>query len=233
MQKILGGKTPAQAAERYISGSKLADVAVRRKLAEGGQAAVEASPDAMVQLARMVDGPARAVRKRFEDEVEGVERKNGSLLARALFATRGTAVYPEATFTLRLSFGAVNGYSEDGRPWRWYTTFHGLYEREAGIPPYQLPRRWLEKKAALELDTPFNFVSTADIIGGNSGSPVVNRQGQLVGIIFDSNLPALPNRFLYTDVVGRSVAVHAAGILEALKKVYGAETVLKELEWTQ
>ncbi len=229
VKQILAGDTPQQAAARYVAGSKLADVAERRKLAEGGAAAVEASNDTMIQLARLVDPAARALRKRFEDEVEAAERRNGSLLAKLLFSLRGTTQYPEATFTLRLSFGAVKGYVDAGRPRRWYTTFLGLYELEAGAPPYRLPKRWLNRPATLKLDTPYNFVNTADIIGGNSGSPVVNRNGELVGIIFDGNIQQLPNRFLYTDQVARSVAVHAAGIVEALRKVYGAQALVREL----
>lgn len=231
IESILQGRTPAEAAQAYVDGSKLASVDYRRKLAEGGQAALDASADSMIALARLVDARARELRKRAEDEVEAVERKNGSLLAQALFDLYGTSVYPEATFTPRLSFGAVKGYVDEGRPRRWYTTFHGLYEREAGIPPYNLPSRWLEKKAALDLDTPVNFVSTTDIIGGNSGSPIVNRKGELVGIVFDGNIQMLPNRFLYRDDVPRTVSVHAAAIVEALTKVYGAEAVLRELEF--
>ncbi len=229
VKQILAGDTPQQAAARYVAGSKLGDVAERRKLAEGGAGAVETSNDAMIQLARLVDPAARAARKRFEDEVDAVERRNGSLLAKLLFALRGTTQYPEATFTLRLSFGAVKGYSDAGRPRRWYTTFQGLYELEAGAPPYRLPKRWMDRKGLLKLDTPYNSVNTADIIGGNSGSPVVNRNGELVGIIFDGNIQQLPNRFLYTDNVARSVAVHAAGIVEALQKIYGAQGLVREL----
>lgn len=229
VKQILAGESAEQAAQRHIAGSKLAEVAVRRKLAEGGPAAVEASDDAMIRLAGMVDSYARTARKRFEDEVEGVERKNGSLLARAFFATRGTTTYPDATFTPRLSFGALKGYIEDGRPIRWYTTFHGLYERACDIAPYKLDRRWIAKKAALNMDVPFNFVSTNDIIGGNSGSPIVNRNGELVGIIFDGNIQQLPNDYLYTDEVARSISVHAAGILEALEKIYGAKGLVNEL----
>jgi hypothetical protein len=229
VKQILDGQSPAEAAARYVSGSKLADVAERRKLADSGAAAVEGSNDAMVQLARLVDPAARAVRKRFEDEVEAVERKNGSQLTKLLFALRGTTQYPEATFTLRLSYGEVKGYVDEGRPRRWFTTLKGLYELEAGQPPYRLPQRWLDRKARLNLDTPYNFVNTADIIGGNSGSPVVNRAGELVGIVFDGNIQQLPNRFLYTDQQARTVAVHAAGILEALRKIYGAQALLREL----
>ncbi len=229
VKQLLAGRTPAEAAEAYLQGSKLQSPAERKRLFEGGQKAIDASTDPMIVLARMVDPRARELRKRYEDEVQAVERSSGTLLARALFALRGTAVYPEATFTLRLSFGAVKGYVDDGRPRRWYTTFHGLYENSVGIPPYMLPQRWLDKKAALDLDTPFNFVSTPDITGGNSGSPVVNRNGELVGIVFDGNLQQIPNDFLYSDAQARTVAVHAAGIVEALRKVYGADTVLREL----
>jgi hypothetical protein len=229
VKKILAGRTPKEAAAAYVDGSSLASADARRALADGGQAAVDASADSMIQLAQLVDERARQLRKRYEDEVQAVERQNGSLLAQALFALQGTTTYPEATFTLRLSFGAVKGYFEKGLPRRWYTTLHGLYEREAGIPPYQLPQRWLEGKKALALDTPFNFVSTNDITGGNSGSPVVNRRGEFVGIIFDGNIQSLPNQFLYTDEVARSVSVHAAAIVEALGKVYGANSLLREL----
>jgi len=229
VKQILAGQSPRQAAARFVAGSKLADVGERRRLAEGGAAAAHASNDTMVQLVRLVDPAARAVRKRFEDEVDAVERKNGSLLAKLLFALRGTTQYPEATFTLRLSYGEVKGYVDEGRPRRWFTTFKGLYELEAGTPPYRLPQRWLDRKNRLNLDTPFNFVNTADIIGGNSGSPVVNRSGELVGIVFDGNIQQLPNRFLYTDEQARTVAVHAAGILEALRKIYGAQALVREL----
>jgi hypothetical protein len=228
--KILAGRTPAEAAEAYVGGSRLAMVEARRALVEGGSAAIAASDDPMIQLAKLVDPVARKLRKRFEDEFQAVERQNGSRLAEARFATQGTTTYPEATFTLRLSIGTVKGYIEEGLPRRWYTTFMGLYEREAGQPPYELPQRWLAKERAVRLETPFNFVSTNDIIGGNSGSPVVNRRGEFVGIIFDGNIQQLPNRFLYSDAVGRSLSVHAAGIVEALKKVYDARALLRELK---
>lgn len=229
VERVLQGRSPAAAAAAYVEASSLQSVEARRALVEGGSEAVASSEDALIALARLVDERARELRKRRQDEVQAVDRQNGSLLAQALFATRGTTTYPEATFTLRLSFGAVRGYTEEGRPRRWYTTFHGLFERHAGIPPYRLPQRWVEKKGALNLDTPFNFVSTNDIIGGNSGSPVVNQRGELVGIIFDGNIQQLPNRFLYSDRVARSVSVHAAGIVEALRTVYAAEAVLQEL----
>ncbi|MGH9803660.1 MAG: S46 family peptidase, partial [Candidatus Acidiferrales bacterium] len=230
VEKILAGWAPAEAAAAYVEGSRLPEVEARRALTEGGAEAIAASNDTMVQLARLIDPAARKLRKRYEDEFQAVERQNGSLLAEARFATQGTTTYPEATFTLRLSFGKVKGYVEEGLPRRWHTTFMGLYEREAGREPYKLPRRWLVKKRALRLDTPYNFVSTNDIIGGNSGSPVVNRRGEFVGIIFDGNIQQLPNRFLYSDAVGRSVSVHAGGIVEALKEIYGARRLVRELK---
>lgn len=231
--KVLAGRTPAAAAEAYVDGSQLVRVEERRKLAEGGEAAVKGSNDTMIALAEMVEARARAARKRFEDEVQAVEHKNGALLAEARFETMGTTTYPEATFTLRLSFGAAKGYIDDGRPRRWYTTFHGLYEREAGIPPYKMPARWLERKDALDLDTPFDFVTTNDTTGGNSGSPGVNQAGEFVGIIFDGNIQSLPNDLLYTDEVARSVLVHAAAIVESLRVVYDAEELLHELTVSQ
>jgi hypothetical protein len=230
VKQALNGRTPEVAAEAYVDGSKLASAAERKRLFEGGQKAIDASGDSMIALARIVDAESRELRKRFEDQVEAVELANGTLLAQARFAAHGTDVYPEATFNLRLSFGAVRGYVDGGRPRRWYTSFHGLYENSVGIPPYKLPQRWLDKKSALNLDTPFNFVCTADITGGNSGSPVVNRNGELVGIVFDSNIQGIPNDFLYTDTQARTVAVHAAGIVEALRAVYAADSVLRELQ---
>jgi hypothetical protein len=227
---ILTGRSPEQAARDLVEGSQLGDLEVRRKLLEGGAASLEAFQDPMLDLARLIDPQARGLRRRYETQVQAVERKNGSLLAEALFLIRGTSIYPEATFTPRLSYGVVKGYVEEGRPIRWYTSFHGLYERATDAAPYRLPQRWVEAKPGLVLDTPFNFVSTNDIIGGNSGSPVVNQNGELVGLIFDGNIHQLPNRFLYRDAKERSVAVHVAGILEALRKVYGARALLEELE---
>lgn len=229
LEKVLAGQTPAERAEELVQGTGLKDVAVRKKLAEGGLEALNASDDAMISFARLIDPDARGVRQRYEDEVESVVRSQGSLVAKALFAVRGRTVAPEATFTLRLSYGAVREYTENGKKIAWYTTFRGLYQRATGQPPYRLPKSFVEKKAALNLDTPFNFVSTADIIGGNSGSPVVNTKGEVVGLIFDSNIPALPNRFLYRERQGRAVAVHSDGIREALRKVYGATALLNEL----
>jgi hypothetical protein len=227
--KLLGGMNPAQRAEELIRGTRLRDVAERRRLAQGGLEAIQASDDPLIALARALDPEARALRRRYEDAVESVERSQGTLLAQALFAVRGRTVAPEATFTLRLSYGAPRGYREGSKKIRWFTTYRGLYERATGKLPYRLPKSFGERKSALRLSTPFNFALTTDIIGGNSGSPVVNARGEVVGLIFDGNIQSLPNRFLYREKVERAVAVHSEGIREALQNIYQASALLEEL----
>ena len=232
VQKTLAGQSPQERAAALVRGSKLQDVAVRKQLAEGGLAALEASGDPLLVLARLVDGPARQVRKSYEDKVEEPLRQAYAKLTNARFSLYGTNVYPDATFTLRLAFGLVQGYTELGQAVPPWTTLAGLYQRSAehgNKGPFALPPRWLERKERLDLNVPFNFVSTADIIGGNSGSPVVNRQGEFVGIIFDGNLPSLVWDFVYTDKVGRALAVDSRAITEALRKVYDAGALADEL----
>ena len=226
---MLAGRTAQQAAEAYVTGTTLKDVAERKRLAASLEA-VRASEDGMVRLARLLNPAARAARKTYEDSLVAVETAAAPRIARARFALFGTAEYPDATATLRLSFGPVKGYrNAEGKNVVYATDFTGLYARATGQEPYRLPDRWLKMRSALAVKTPFNFVSTADIIGGNSGSPTVNTKGEIVGIIFDSNLEAMPNRFLYDDVQARAVHVASQGILEALRKVYRAERVLAEL----
>jgi hypothetical protein len=232
VKKVLAGKSPRQRAAELIGGTKLADVAVRRQLADGGMKAIEASDDPMIRLARLVDKPARAVRTRFEQQVEEPQRWAYGKLANARFAVYGTETYPDATFTLRLAFGLVKGYRENGQELPAWTTIGGAYrhaEEHDFRAPYALPKSWMERKGDLRLDTPMNFVCTADIIGGNSGSPVVDRKGDLVGIIFDGNLPALVWDYEYTEDDGRATAVHGSAILETLRSVYGAEGLVREL----
>jgi peptidase S46-like protein len=225
VKKILDGRTPEDAARAYVGGSKLFDVAVRRALSDPDK-----SDDPMIRLARLVDPEARRLRKRFEDEVEGVERVEGAKIARLLFQLDGTSRCPDATFTLRLAYGAVLGYQDGGKTVEPFTTMKGLYRRATGQPPYRLPQRWVDRKGAVGPDVKMNFVSTADIHGGNSGSPVVDCAGRFVGIIFDSNIFGLPNRFVYTDTRARAVAVHAQAILHALRQVYGASELVGEIE---
>jgi hypothetical protein len=232
VQKLLGGKSPRVRAAELILGSKVRDVAFRKQLYEGGSAAVSAANDPLIELARLVDGEARELRKTIEAQDE-IKQQAQAAIAKARFALEGTSKYPDATFTLRLSFGPVKGYEENGQLIPAFTTLAGLYERSALMgnrEPFDLLARWARKKSALDLNTPFNFVSTADIIGGNSGSPVVNRAGEFVGIIFDGNLASLVLDFAYEDTVARALSVDARAIIEALNKVYGAKNVVRELQ---
>jgi len=231
-QKALEGRNLQQLAEELISQTRLKDVSVRKQLVEGGWEAVQSSTDPMIRLALRVDEDARAVRKRYEDNVQGVERVNYALIAKALFALKGTSVYPDATFTLRLSFGQPLSYSDQGKNLHWFTRFAGLYERASQHgqkPPYQLPQRWMDGKPKLNLSKPLNFVLTTDITGGNSGSPAVNRAGEIVGLIFDGNIQSLVWTFQYDDQRGRAIAVHSEGIIEALKSMYQARELVAEL----
>jgi hypothetical protein len=231
VQKVLAGKSPRSRAAELVLGTKVKDVAVRKRLYAGTMADVEAAHDPMIDLARLVDPEARAVRKILEAQHE-VARQAHARIAEAMFALEKTGSYPDATFTLRLALGTVEGYEENGQRIPFQTTFAGLYERAAAHhhkPPFDLPQRWMNRKDRLDLTTPFNFVSTADITGGNSGSPVVNRRGEFVGIIFDGNIQSLALDFLYTDVQARAVSVNSQAIMEALRKVYDAGELADEL----
>jgi hypothetical protein len=232
VKQILNGKTPEARANELIEGTKLKDVEFRKELAKGGLTAIEASTDPMIVLARLIDPKARELRKRFENEVTGVERANYAKIARARFETEGTKLYPDATFTLRLSYGAVKGYMENGKKVAPFTTLGGLYDRAAKFNhqfPYVLPPRWMEKKSAVNPATPFNFVSTDDIIGGNSGSPTINKNGELVGLIFDGNIQSLIGDFHYDESVNRAISVDVRGMQEVLRKIFGANEIADEL----
>ena len=231
MQKILAGKSPRERAAELINGTHVRDVAVRKRLYDGGAAAVTAANDPLIEVARVVDPEARAQLKVTEDQDE-IKKQAYAAIARAKIAVLGTANCPDATFTLRLAFGTIKGYEEDGHPVPAKTTFAGLYERAKAMknrPPFNLPPLWEKRKAQLNLDTPFDSVSTCDIIGGNSGSPVVNRAGEFVGIIFDGNLQGIPWDYAYSDKQGRAIEVESAAIFEALDKVYRAKGVVREL----
>jgi hypothetical protein len=232
VKRVLDGKTPDARAAELIDGTKLNDAGFRRQLAAGGRQAIESSIDPMIVLARSIDKDARELRKRYEGEVTGVERTSYSKIARALFETEGDELYPDATFTLRLSYGAVKGYMENGHRVEPFTTLGGLYDRATKFNqkfPYNLPPRWMEKKSALNLKTPFNFVSSNDIIGGNSGSPTINKDAELVGLIFDGNIQSLVGNFYYDESVNRAISVDSRGMLEVLRKVFGANEIADEL----
>ncbi len=233
VKKILQGKSPEERARELVTGTRLADVAVRRQLVEGGTSAVAQSTDPMIVLARETDAEVRAIRKWREDNVESVNKANGSLIARALFAVRGKDQYPDATFTLRLAYGPVKGYEENSKKILYQTVWSGMYEHSqehGGKPPYDLPESFLKVKEKVDPQTPFNFVTTADTTGGNSGSPVVNTRGELVGLLFDGNIQSLGNDVVYTEEIARSVCVHPAAIMAALRQVYGATALADELE---
>jgi len=232
VKAVLNGGSPKEVASSLVNGTKLQDPAVRKTLIEGGTAAVDASTDPMIAMARRIDPIRREQIKWFEDNVESVERRAGELLGRARFAAYGKNSYPDATFTLRLSYGQVLGYPMNGTVAPSKTTFYGLYDRAASFNykvPFDLPQRYLDGKDKLDLATPFNFVTSNDIIGGNSGSPVVDRNGNLVGLIFDGNIESLVGDFIYDSYQNRAVAVHTAAMTEAMKKLYGAQKLVDEL----
>jgi hypothetical protein len=237
VRQIFAGRTAERAAGDLAAQSKLYDVNARRALWEGGQAAVDASTDPVIVAMRALEPAALAARKLRDDAVEAPMRGLGRKVAEARFAALGTSVAPDATFTLRLSVGVVKGYDDHGKHVPWSTDFAGMYRHATGVEPYKLPPRWADApngvgggvKKRLATGTPLDFVSTNDIIGGNSGSPVVGVSGDLVGLIFDGNLPSLPDRFIYQDVTARAVSVDSAGMLEALRVVYGADALATEL----
>ncbi|HZM88283.1 MAG TPA: S46 family peptidase [Blastocatellia bacterium] len=234
VRAALGGLTPTAAAKRAVSGTKLADVAVRKALIDGGAEAVAKSDDPMIVLARNVEPVTRELRAWLEQKVQGVETSAGEKLSKARFAVYGKSLPPDANFNLRISYGRVLGYEEDTTLVPYKTTFFGLYDRARSFeekPPYDLPKRYREGKDKLDLATPLNFVYTADTIGGNSGSPVINRNGELVGLNFDSNIQKLPNRYWYVEESegGRAIGVHSASIIEAMKKLYGTDKLIKEI----
>ncbi len=231
VQKVLAGKPPQERASDLVRGTKVRDVAFRKKLYSEGRSAVDAARDPMIELARLIDADARAVRKIIEAQTESKQQAHAQI-SKARFAIEGTSTYPDATFTLRLAYGAVKGYEENGAQIPFQTTLEGLYQRgeeHQNQPPFDIPPRWLKRKGPLNLNTPFNFVSTADIIGGNSGSPVINRDSEFVGIIFDGNIQSLVLDFAYTDRQARAVSVCSQSIIEALRKVYDAGALADEL----
>ncbi len=233
LNEALGGKSPRDRAAELIAGTKLRDVEFRKKLAEGGKAAIEKSDDPMIKLARLVDPTARELRKKYEAEVEEPQRQAYAKIADAKFALGGTDQYPDATFTLRLAYGTVKGFEDAGKTVPAWTKIGDTFahaKKHGSVYPFKLPESWLKHRDKLRADTPFNFVSTADIIGGNSGSPVVNREGEVVGIIFDGNIESLVLDFVYTDEKARAVSVHSAGIMEALRTVYQADGLVNELK---
>jgi hypothetical protein len=232
VKAVLNGKTPAEVATTLVNGTKLADPAFRKNLIDGGEAAVAASTDPMILLARKLDPMRREMIKWEQDNVESVEQEAGEKIGKARFAVYGKSTYPDATFTLRLSYGQVKGYPMNGTIAPYKTTLYGLYDRANSFdfkPPFNLPARYAEGVGKLNLATPVDFVTTNDVVGGNSGSPLFNRDGEIVGLLFDGNIESLLGDFVYDGETNRTIAVHTAVMTEVLGKLYGAQSLLDEL----
>ena len=226
---LLGSDSPETLSAKLVRGTRLGDPGVRKALWDGGLAAVEASDDPMIRFMLRIDPEARRVRRAFEDKVEGPTARAAEAIAKARFAVYGDSVYPDGTFTPRLSYGDVEGWTWQGKTVAPFARFAGLYERATGQPPFDLDSRWIAAKPRLNPDTVFNFSTNNDIIGGNSGSPVLNAGGEVIGVAFDGNVLSLGGDYGYDSRVNRTVALSAAAITEALQKVYGASALVSEL----
>ncbi|HWL94587.1 MAG TPA: S46 family peptidase [Phycisphaerae bacterium] len=233
VEKAFGGQDAQTRAASLLKLTKLRDVEYRKKLYERGAEAIEKCDDPMILLAKLIDLSARPLRERYEKEFESIEEESYAKIARARFEMHGDKVYPDATFTLRLAFGTMKGYEQSGRNLAPTTTFASAFEvadAHEQRDPYSLPKSWLARKDRLDLDTPYNFVTTHDIIGGNSGSPMFNRKGEIVGLIFDGNIHSLVWDFQFDETRGRALAVHSNAIIEALRKIYDAEALANEIQ---
>lgn len=233
VKEVLKGRSPAEASKELVAGTTMAEVQVRKRLFEGGESAVAQSTDPLILLARTLVPMMSETRKWNEKNITGPTASAGEAIGKARFGVYGKSVNPDATFTLRLSYGTITGYTMNGTKAPPMTTLHGLYDRAYGFGntgAWTLPERFVAGESKLNLSTPLNFVSTCDIIGGNSGSPVVDRDGAFVGLIFDGNIESLPGRFMYAEATNRAVAVHPAGIIECLRKLYDAGDLADELE---
>ncbi len=233
VKTVLNGKQPADVAHYLITNSKLDDADFRKSLIEGGIKAFEKSDDPLVSLLRKLDPMMRKEEKWYRENIQSILVAESEKMAKARFAVYGKTTYPDATFTLRLSYGSAVGYPMNGTKAPFQTTLYGLYDRSLSFGKkgdYALPQRFWDRKDTLDLSTPVNFVSTCDIIGGNSGSPVINKKAEVVGVIFDGNIESLSGRFLYDEAKNRSVAVHSAYMIEALRKLYDAKDLADEIE---
>ena len=229
VKKVFGSKSPKQLAEELVDGSKLADLDKRKALLDADPATIAADPDPMLAFFRLIDPDLRAVRKDYEDNVDAPLQKAHAEIAKARFKAEGTSVYPDATFTLRISYGAIKGYDQAKGHVDPLTRIGGAFTRATGAAPFALPQSWLEAKDKLDLGKVFDIASTNDIIGGNSGSPLINKKGEVVGLIFDGNIQSLGGDFGYDGATNRAVSVSTGALKEALDKIYHADRIVKEL----
>jgi hypothetical protein len=227
VKRLLGRESPEALAKRLVSGTRLGDPAERRRLWEGGMAAVQASDDPLIRFVLANDAEARAVRSAWEERVVGPTDRAAERIARARFAVYGDTVYPDATGTLRISYGRIEGWTYDGRTVAPFTTVAGLYDRATGASPFVLPERWMTRRA--DPATVFNMAVSTDTIGGSSGSPAINAAGEVIGANFDSTFLTQRNAFGYDPKVNRSVIVTAEVITTALRDVYGQDRLVREL----
>jgi hypothetical protein len=230
VRQVFGNDSPDALAARLVRDSKLADPAARMAHYRGGQAAIEASQDPMIRLAALVDPAARELRSQYEEQVEGPVQRGQEAIAKARFAAYGTRIYPDATFTLRLSYGAMMGWNEQGEEVRPWTELSRAFERATGEPPFKIPERWLAARGRLDMTTPANFTTNNDIVGGNSGSPMVDVNGDLVGLAFDGNIHSIAGSYWFDERLNRAIGVHPAYMREAMEKVYGAKSLLAEID---
>jgi len=231
VKKMLGKESPEQLAHRLVSGTRLEEPKVREELYKGGKSAVESSADPMIRFAASINDDLLAVRKDYESRVDAPTRAAAERIAKARFAVYGTSVDPDATFTARLSYGTVKGFEDgEGKFVQPYTTIGGLFERATGAPPYKLPESWLKAKGSLNLSLPMNLSTTNDIIGGNSGSPLIDQDARVIGLIFDGNIFSLGGDYGYDAKQNRAVAVDSHALLEGLRKVYHLNRVVDEIE---
>jgi hypothetical protein len=229
VRKLLASDSPDTFATRLVAETKLTDPMVRKQLWEGGKAAVDASQDPMIALARALDGDSRAIRKQFEDEVEAPISAASEKIAVERFKAFGTQVYPDATFTLRLNYGTVQGWVENGTPVEPFTYLDRAFDRATGVSPFKIPDSWTKVRSRLDMRTPFCISTTSDIVGGNSGSPLIDAQGRIVGLMFDGNIHSISGDYWFDTAKNRAIALHPAIIREALDKVYGAKSLLAEV----
>ncbi len=229
VRNILKEDSPDSLATTLVDGTALGDPKVRKQLWDGGAAAIEASKDPMIRFAKLVDADARALRKQVEDEVEAPEDAAAERIAAMRFKAYGTSVYPDATFTLRLNYGTIQGWTEAGKPVAPFTRLATLFDRATGRDPFRVPDSWLKVRDTLDPQTPFNVSGNNDIVGGNSGSPLINARGEVVGLMFDGNIHSISGSYWFDAEKNRSIGVHPAIIREALTKVYGATALAAEL----